>query len=50
MILTLIFVVLLSGAIFEKQGLFKTVIYTGLGVVVIWAVYFIRARIFSKMS
>jgi hypothetical protein len=47
-ILTLIFVVLLPASIISRLGLFKTAIFTLIGVAVIWIVYFIRAFIFSK--
>ena len=49
-ILTLIFIILFPTAIISQYGPIKTAFFTLIGVSVIWAVYFVRAHIFSKLS
>lgn len=46
-ILSLIFAVMLPVSIIETQGTALTILYTVIGLIVIWAVYFVRAYIFS---
>ena len=46
-VLTILLIVLLPLSILSKWGLVRTLIFTSLGVIFIWAVYFIRAWIFS---
>ena len=48
LVLSLVFLILFPFAIINHQGLTKTLIFTFLGLAVIWIVYIVRARIFSK--
>ena len=49
-VLILIFVILFPASIISRHGLYKTVVFTVLGVSIIWIVYFVRACIFSNFS
>ena len=49
-ILTLLFLILSPSTIIDNQGIVITIIFTSLGIIVIWIVYFIRSYIFSKFS
>ncbi len=49
-VFSLLLIILLPGAIIEKHGMFKTVLYTTLGVLFIWITYLVRAYIFSGFA
>ena len=46
-VLSLIFAVMLPVSILESHGVALTVLYTVIGLIAIWASYFVRAYIFS---
>ena len=48
-ILCTVFVVLFFPMTIEKVGIGKAIIYTIIGLVVIWIVYFVRAYIFTQI-
>lgn len=48
-IISVVFGVLFYPAVVGEHGELKTILYTALGILVIWIVYFIRAYIFSNI-
>lgn len=47
-VLSVVFAVLAFPVFRQAQGFLPAVLYTFLGIVVIWAVYFVRSWIFSR--
>jgi len=45
-----VFAVLFFPVVRQRYGFEKSILFTATGVVVIWAVYFIRAYIISRMD
>ena len=48
-VLSIIFAALFFPGVYGRCSLTESLIYTGLGVAVIWGVYFVRAAIFARV-
>lgn len=48
-VLSVLFAVLFFPEVQARYGLGLSVLFTGVGIAVIWVVYFVRAYVFSQM-
>jgi hypothetical protein len=46
---SILFAVLLFPAIVDQHGVFKSLVYTGLGIAVIWVAYFLLGNLFKHL-
>jgi hypothetical protein len=47
-LLCVVFAILLYPAIVHRYGVLMSLLFTGLGVIFIWMVYFVRAWVFGR--